>query len=465
MAEPKPRLLVVDDDLSMREFLQILFQREGYEVDVAASGEQALLRAGRSWPDLVVSDVTMPGIGGLDLLRELKTRGVALGRDVDVVMVTAYGKTENAVEAMRHGAIDYVLKPFNNEELKLIVRRALAERALQRENARLREALGDRFHLGNLVGRSRAMLEVYDLVNRLKDTKINVLILGETGTGKEMVARAIHFNSVRSRKPFVPINCGAIPEGLVESELFGHKKGAFTHAMKDKAGYLQAADGGTLFLDEVNSLPLPAQVKLLRAIQDRRFTAVGDTQEVSVDVRVIAASNADLETEVREGRFREDLYYRLNVAQSPLPPLRKRRDDIPDLVTHFVTRFGAEYGRPGLRVDPAAMDLLKGWAYPGNVRELQNTVERAVALCAGQVIGPADLPVRLQGAPELSPREGEAASFPPEGVNLDALIEEFERKWIMGALAATHQNKTKAAGLLGLTFRSFRHRLDKYQIE
>ena len=447
MAEPKPRLLVVDDDLSMREFLQILFQREGYEVDVAASGEQALLRAGRSWPDLVVSDVTMPGIGGLDLLRELKTRGVALGRDVDVVMVTAYGKTENAVEAMRHGAIDYVLKPFNNEELKLIVRRALAERALQRENARLREALGDRFHLGNLVGRSRAMLEVYDLVNRLKDTKINVLILGETGTGKEMVARAIHFNSVRSRKPFVPINCGAIPEGLVESELFGHKKGAFTHAMKDKAGYLQAADGGTLFLDEVNSLPLPAQVKLLRAIQDRRFTAVGDTQEVSVDVRVIAASNADLETEVREGRFREDLYYRLHVVPLKMPALAERAEDVPVLATWFVEETCKQHQLQPLRLSAACAAALQAASWPGNVRELGHAIEAAVV--RAQLDGGGLLETR-HVFPE-APQRGQSPTSPPPELSFQAATRQFQARLVGETLAAVDWNVSVAARRLDLT--------------
>ena len=465
MDSQRARLLVVDDDLSMREFLKILFVREGYEVEVASSGQQALLRVGQIWPDLVISDVNMPGMGGLELLRELKTQGAESGRDVDVVMVTAFGKTETAVEAMRNGAIDYVLKPFNNDELKLIVRRALGERALQRENTRLREELRDRHHLGNLVGRSKAMVTVYDLVNRLKDTRINVLIVGETGTGKEMVARALHYNSVRARKPFVPINCGAIPEGLVESELFGHKKGAFTGAVKDKPGYLQAADGGTVFLDEVNSLPLPVQVKLLRAIQERRFTAVGDAHEVSVDVRVIAASNADLETEVREGRFREDLYYRLNVAQIPLPPLRARREDIPDLVQHFVQRFAAEYGRKHLRVEPEVMKLFQRWEYPGNVRELQNTVERAVALCVGDLVKEEDLPERMRQGQRLGRSDGEQVEFPAEGVNLDVILEGMERKWITAALHAAGQNKTKAAGLLGLTFRSFRHRLDKYQID
>jgi len=460
------RVLVVDDDLSMREFLSILLRRDGYRVDAAPSGDAALAACEKSWPDLVLSDLNMPGMSGLDLLRKLKGQAARRSRDVEVVMVTAYGTTESAVEAMKQGAADYVLKPFNNEELRLVVRRALGRRVLEQENVRLKVALQDRYHFGNLVGSSPAMAEVYDLVRRVKDTRINCLLLGESGTGKEMVARAIHFSGVRSEGAFVPINCGAIPENLVESELFGYRKGAFTGAVRDKDGLVETAHGGTLFLDEVNALPLSSQVKLLRAIQERRITPVGGTREIEVDIRILAAANVALEDSVAEGAFREDLYYRLNVVQILLPPLRERIDDIPELVRHFVQRYSEEYGKAVTGVSPDVMGVLRSWGYPGNVRELQNTIERAVALCAGPLIRVCDLPPRFNRRFQL-PDESEAvpASFPEEGVDLDAMLGVTEKRWLVTALEAAGGNKTRAARLLRMSFRSFRYRLAKYGLD
>lgn len=462
---PGESILIVDDDLSLREFLGILLARDGYAVRAAASGEAAMAAVEAAWPDLVLTDLNMPGMSGLDLLRELKARAARDGTDVEVVMVTAYGTTATAVEAMKHGAADYVMKPFNNEELRLVVKRALDRRELEVENTRLKSELGGRYHFGNLVGSSAAMGVIYDLVRRVKDTRINTLLCGESGTGKEMVARAIHYSGVRGEHPFVAINCGAIPENLVESELFGHAKGAFTGAVRDKVGLLQAADRGTIFLDEVNSLPLAAQVKLLRAIQERSFTPVGTTRELSVDVRIIAATNSDLEDAVAEGRFRQDLYYRLNVVQLQLPPLRQRAEDLLELTRHFLRRFSEEYDKPVSGLAPDALRLMRIYHWPGNVRELQNTIERAVALCQGSIVQPEDLPRRMREQGTPAPQEALAPAFPPDGVNLDAELASFEKRWLVGALDAADGNKTRAAKLLMMSFRSFRYRLAKYDLD
>ncbi len=459
------RILVVDDELSMREFLKILLEREGYEVDTAASGEEALARIEERWPALVLTDLNMPGMSGLELMRDLKARAAQSERDIEVVMLTAFGSTESAVEAMRMGAVDYVMKPFNNAELVLVVQRGIERLRLEAENERLKVQVRGQYHFGNLVGSSRAMAEVYDLIRRIKDTKINCLIEGESGTGKEMVARAIHYSGRRRDQPFVAINCGAIPENLVESELFGHVKGSFTGAHRDKQGLMRAAHEGTLFLDEVVSLPLPAQVTLLRALQERRFTPVGSVREVEVDVRIVAASNVALEDAVKEGTFREDLYYRLNVVRIELPPLRERAADIAELVRHFVARFAKEYGKDVTSVSPQALDVLRGYHYPGNVRELQNIVERAVALCMHSQLGVEDLPARVRGEATAPPVSEAVTDFPEDGLNLDALLAAQEKHWMMKALDAADGNKTRAASLLQMSFRSFRYRLSKYDLD
>jgi len=458
------RILVVDDDLSMREFMKILLERAGYGVDVAVSGEEALAKIEQGWPDLVLTDLNMPGINGLELLNEVKARAARAEADVEVILITAYGSTRTAVRAILDGAANYILKPFNPDELRHVVRRALGRRQLEAENLRLRAALHDQYHYENLIGSSPAMHKIYELISRVKDTRINCLIVGESGTGKEVVARAIHFSGSRGAFPFVPINCGAIPESLVESELFGHKKGSFTGAFRDKIGLIQASQGGTLFLDEVNALPAQAQVKLLRAIQERKVTPVGAVKEVEVDTRIIAASNVDLEAAVQDGAFREDLYYRLNVVQIELPPLRDRVGDLPELVRHFVRRFAEEYGQESLRVSPDALRVLQAWGFPGNVRELQNVVERAVALCQDGVVLPTDLPERLVegGRPPL---KISSIEFPEEGVNLDSMLSQTERQWLVAALEQAGGNKTQAAQLLKMSFRSFRYRLAKYGLD
>lgn len=469
------RILVVDDDLSMRQFLQILLQREGYEVRTDASAEAALQSCASWWPDLVLTDLNMPGMSGMELLSEVKTLAVQRGQDVEVVMVTAYATTESAIEALQRGARDYVRKPFNNDELKLTIRRALAQHVLEQENLRLKAEVQDQLHFGCLIGSSAPMQAVYDMVRRVKDTPINCLLLGESGTGKELVARAIHTAGVRSGQ-FVAVNCGAIPENLVESELFGHVKGAFTGAARDKQGLVAAAHQGTLFLDEVNSLPLTAQVKLLRVLQERKVLPVGATREVGVDLRVIAAANEDLEALVRAGDFREDLYYRINVVQFALPPLRQRLDDLPELLRFFVRRYAEEYGKPVRGLSPRAVGRLRRWDWPGNVRELQNTVARAVALSDGELIEPGDLPTRIAGqdsdlgwmAAEEPQAEGGLqlpAQIPAEGLDFELTMANVEKYLLSRALEASDGNKTRAARLLQLSFRSFRYRLAKHDLD
>jgi two-component system response regulator PilR (NtrC family) len=464
---PGEPIVVVDDELSMREFLSILLKQEGYEVRAVPSAEEALVAVETEWPRLVLTDLNLPGDDGIELLKRLKARAATIQKDVSVVVVTAYGTTESAVEAMRMGASDYVLKPFNNDELRLVVRKALGLQELEAENLRLKLALKGKHHFGQLVGDSESMKRIYEMVRQVKDTKISVLVEGESGTGKEMVSRAIHFSGVRRDAPFVAVNCGAIPENLIESELFGHKRGAFTGAVQDKVGLMKAADGGTLFLDEVATLPPAAQVSLLRALQERTFLPVGGVKEVEVDVRVIAATNVKLEDAVAEGSFREDLYYRLNVVRMTLPPLRERSDDIPALARNFVQRFAKEYQKNVVGLSPDGMELLRAYHYPGNIRELQNVLERAVALATGPLITPADLDERVRGArsPERSAEEETDTTFPPEGVNLDARLSSIERRWLLAALDATSGNRTKAASLLQMSFRSFRYRLSKYGLD
>ncbi len=453
------RILIIDDERSLGELLTVLFTREGYVATHAESGEEGLERYAELRPDLVVTDLNMPGIDGIELLRRIKALAAVEGRDVPIILLTAHGSVATAVQAIREGAFDYVAKPFHNEELRQLVRRALAMRALEADNVRLRAALGERYQLGQIVGSSQRMQEVYALVRRVMRTRISCLITGESGTGKEILARSIHYGSDRAREPFVAVNCGAIPESLIESELFGYRKGAFTGAARDKQGVFEAAHGGTLLLDEVGEMPLAAQVKVLRALAERKVTPVGATGEVPVDVRILAATNRDLQADLASGRFREDLFYRLNVVQIDMPPLRERADDIGSLAAHFIERFAKEYGKPVRSATPEVLRLLRSYPFPGNVRELQNIIERAVALEAGALLTPSSLPERVQGlvgAPAPEPAEAEALD---SGIDLEARLAAVERDYLLRALTATGGNRTAAAKLLGITFRSIRYRL------
>jgi two-component system response regulator PilR (NtrC family) len=453
-------ILVVDDEQSMREFLEILLRKQGHEVFTAQDVQGALARAVQAPLDLVISDLRLGRESGLDILRAVKESWPA----TEVVMVTAFATTENAIQAMKLGAYDYVLKPFKVDELKLVVEKALEHRALLAENRVLRHRVGARREGADaILGEAPAVAEVRQLVDKVASTRTTVLVSGESGTGKEVVARAIHARGDRAAQPFVAINCGAIPEGLIESELFGHEKGAFTGASEQKPGLFEVAGTGTLFLDEVGELPAQVQVKLLRALQERKIRRVGGSADVAFQARIIAATNRDLEAEVKAGRFREDLFYRLNVIQVRMPPLRERRGDIPTFVGFFLDRFAQEVGRPRPRLGPEAARLLSAWDYPGNLRELANVIERAVTLCEGEVLGPELLPAALRGG-GASPAPDAEAELPPEGLDLQARLDAIERRVLEQALARAGGVRTEAARLLGLTFRSLRYRLAKYGI-
>ncbi|MBE0596501.1 MAG: sigma-54-dependent Fis family transcriptional regulator [Desulfuromonadales bacterium] len=454
--EPKHRILIVDDEESLREILSIMLHREGYQVDAVADGAQAVARLREVTYDLVISDIKMPRLNGFELLRHIKERTP----ETVVIMITAFSSTEEAVEAMKQGAYDYITKPFKNEEIKLIIKNALERRALRQENQALKQELGKRYSFGSLIGKSKPMQEVYDLIQKVAGSRVNVLVTGESGTGKELVAKAIHFNSDRRDKPFVPINCGAIPENLLESELFGHEKGSFTGAVLQKAGLFEVADGGTLFLDEIGELPPMMQVKLLRVLQEREFRRVGGTKDIQVDVRLTAATNKELESEVARGTFREDLYYRLNVIRINLPPLRERREDIPLLIEHLFRKLT---GKEQVRVAEDAMRRLLDYHWPGNIRELENVLERGVVLGQTDQITSDALPVQLKRGPAAN--AGQMEQIPDTGLDLDDYLGSIEKDILLKALEKTGGVRKKAAELLGITFRSIRYRLAKFDIE
>lgn len=452
------RILVVDDELSMREFLAILLGREGYRTDQAESAEAALKLLETESYDLVISDVNMPGLNGLALLERIKK----FAPETAVLMVTAFSTAEQAVEAMKLGAYDYIAKPFKVEEVKILVRNALEKRSLKRENLRLKQEVRERYSFSGLIGKSKKMRELYSLIEKVSGSMANALILGESGTGKELAAKAIHYNSTRCDKPFVAVNCGAIPESLMEGELFGHKKGSFTGAIADRAGLFEQAEGGTLFLDEIGEVPLQLQAKLLRILQEREFRRVGGTETVKADVRIVAASNRDLEEQVKEGSFREDLFYRLNVVQVRMPPLRERPDDIPALAEHFYRKYAHSRGS-GEIITPGALKALMAYPFPGNVRELENLVERCVVLGNG-LVSVECLPPQVLNCqnPLLACGNFE---IPPEGMNLEAYLDGVEKRILLQALERSGGVKKKAAGLLGVTFRSIRYRLAKYGMD
>jgi two-component system response regulator PilR (NtrC family) len=456
MAE-RATILVVDDERSMRELLEITLRQAGYGVTVADGGEAALEVLARDTFDLVITDLRMRKIGGLDVLRSAKQSAP----DTVVLVVTAYASTETAVEAMRLGAYDYITKPFKLDEIKLTVANALERKRLEDENRALRRELRRARGFASFVGRSRAMLELFDVIRKTAATTSNVLVTGESGTGKELVARAIHEESERHQGPFVSVNAGAIPEGLLESELFGHVKGAFTGAVASTEGLFSAADGGTLFLDEVTEIPVSVQVKLLRAIQERAIRRVGGTQDIAVDVRLVAASNRDIARAVADGTLREDLFYRLNVIPIHVPALRERREDIPLLVAHFIEKIGRETGKTLRGVTPEALAVLEQYRWPGNIRELENVVERAIVLGGDDVLGVEALPPSLT-APAPTSVDVPPVEVPDEGVDIEAVLDDLERRYIQRALERTGGNQTRAAELLRLTFRQFRYKLQKH---
>ena len=453
----KARILVVDDERSMQEFLEIFFRSEGYEVVTAGDLDSALAHLENDDLDVVITDIQMPGGSGLDLLRSAHE----ISPESVVIMITAFASTETAIAAMKEGAYDYVTKPFKVDELRIVVEKALEKKLLSSENRRLRKELRSHSRDRMIIGNSGPIRRVFEFIEQVSDTTANVLISGESGTGKEVVARAIHQAGSRSDRPFVAVNCAAIPETLLESELFGHVKGAFTGAVQNKAGLFESADGGTLFLDEVGELTLPVQVKLLRTIQEKTFRRVGGTNDARANVRILAASNRHLEEDVSTGRFREDLYYRLNVIEIPVPPLRERPDDIPLLVAHFIEKHATELEKAVTHVDDAAMARLMEYRFPGNVRELENVIERAVALSRAEIIGIEALPPNV-----LNPGgSGESPRIPIEGIDLEAMVDAYESELLLEALRAAGGVKKRAAQLVGVSFRSFRYRLEKLGIE
>jgi two-component system response regulator PilR (NtrC family) len=453
----KDKLLVADDEQSMREFLDIMLKKEGYKVSLASNGEEVLKLAERDIFDLILMDIRMPKLDGIAVLKKIK----ALSPETIVIMITAYASTDTAIRAMKEGAYDYVTKPFKVDEIKLIIKNALEKKNLQKENILLKQVVRDRYHFDNIIGQSPKMLALYDLLEKVGPTKTNILIAGESGTGKELVAKAIHYNSPRKDKPFVTLNCGAIPELLIESELFGHMRGAFTDAIATKKGLFEMADEGTIFLDEISELPLLMQVKLLRVLQDKEFKRVGGTEDIRVDVRIMSATNKDLEEAVTEKRFREDLFYRLNVIQIKLPPLRDRREDISLLTMHFLKKYSEELNKHITGISPETLRILLNYDYPGNVRELQNIIERAVALESTQELTPQNLSSYLDQQPSL--KKGSIdLDIPNEGLDLEKVVEELERNLLLKALDRTKGIKKKAAELLHINFRSMRYRLEKY---
>ena len=457
------RVLVVDDEQSMRNMLAIALKQEGYEVVTAEDGEAARREIEASSVDLIVSDIRMPGLDGIEVLRFAREHTPG----TEVILVTAHASTASAVEALRLGAYDYVTKPFDIDELKLTVRRALEVKELRKENVDLKLQLTDRHRLDDLVGRSEAMARVFELINRVSDSDFTVLITGGSGTGKELVARAIHNRGRRKDKPFVIINCAAVPAQLLESELFGHKRGSFTGADRDKDGLFVAAQGGTLLLDEIGEMPIEMQPKILRALEDGRVRPVGATIETEVNVRILAATNRDLQRAVDDGRFREDLFYRLNVIEIDLPPLKDRPDDVFMLAEYFLQRFRGEADHEISSFSDETKTLLEAYDWPGNVRELENAVRRAVTLERGTSIHPDSLPKPVR-AGARGKGEDAAVSGPAElltdGFDLEEHLDEIKRSYMTTAMAKADGVQKKAAKLLGMSFRSFRYYLDRLDL-
>jgi len=449
------RVLVVDDEENLRLVLRTFLRKHGYEVEVAETAEAALGLLDAFGPDFVLADVRMPGMSGIELCAELRARSSM----ATVVVMSAFGSVELALEAMKAGAYDYISKPFQQDEVLLVLKKAEEREALRRENRALKEAIRNESRFGQMLGRSEAMGEVFRTIDKVAGYKTTVLVTGESGTGKELVARALHDQSPRADAPFVAVNCGAIPEALLESELFGHKKGAFTDAHADKLGLFAEADGGTLFLDEIGELPIALQVKLLRALQESTIRRLGDTKDRKVDVRVVAATVRDLKREVEASRFREDLYYRLNVLQIVVPPLRARREDIPMLVEHFVDRNNRRLGTSVRGVEAKAQKLLLEYHWPGNVRELENLVERAVVLSEGDVLTVADLPERVR-----EPSDPVAVALGQGELSIKKTQRYMEETLIRRALQKTGGNRTQAAKLLEISHRALLYKIKEYGV-
>ncbi len=447
----KPSILLIDDDDSLRRVMEFSLTEAGYRVQTASSGEEGFRLFEKDSFDAVITDITMAGMSGMEVLAKVRLRDSRL----PIIIITAYGTIESAVEAMRKGAFDYITKPFNREELRLTLDKALRMRRLEKENVELRAEVTDRYRFESIVGASEKLRDLLDMAGRVAPSDASILITGETGTGKELLAKGIHHNSLRANGSFVAVNCAAIPEHLIESELFGHVRGAFTGAVKDKEGKFELADSGTLFLDEIGDLRVDLQAKILRALQERQVDRVGGSRPVPVDVRLVAATNKDIERAVKEGVFREDLYYRLSVITLHMPPLRERRDDIPILVQHFLRKFNKD---ADVRIEPQALAVLMSYGWPGNVRELENIIERASVLRRGTMIASAELPDKIKGG--KTNVENIVLNLPDGGISL----EDLEKSLIMKALEKNKGNQTRAAEYLGITRPTLIYRMEKYGI-
>jgi len=452
------KILVVDDDQGMREFLEILLVREGYEVTSASGGKEALDLCKKHKFDIAITDLMMPKINGIDVLKSIKE----VSPKTLVILITGYASGETAIAAMQEGAYDYLEKNFDLEDLKAVIKDALSKKGVKEEDAVFMKDVEDALCFGNMIGKSKGMLKVYSLVRKVANTAANILITGESGTGKELVAGAIHENSSRKDKPFVIINCGGIPENLLESELFGYMKGAFSGAHVDKPGLFEVAHRGTIFLDEIGELPQFLQVKLLRVVQEKTFRRIGGTENIKVDVRIISATNQDLEQKVKNSDFREDLYYRLNVIPVKIPPLRERNEDIPLLARYFIEKYSKEFGKEIKKISPYALRLLMEYPFFGNVRELENIIERSVALETTNIILPENL--IMPGIGEIDKNTVLSAGIPEKGINLNDELARVEKLLIKKALQKANGSKTKAAKYLNISFDSLRYRLEKPDI-
>ena len=458
------KILVVDDDEGMREFLELLLTRENYQVFTARTGKQAVNMIQKNTYDLVLADIRLGDITGLDVLKQVKKQNP----DTVVIMISAYSTTEIAVKAMNEGAYDFVPKPFDNDELRQTIARALALQTLDQEREHRSSELRDQLHFNRIIGKSPGMAAIFKRIQQISTTKTNVLVTGESGTGKELIARAIHENSDRKDKPFVVVNCGGIPDTLMESEFFGHVRGSFTGAVVDKKGLFEAADQGTIFLDEIGELSPLLQVKLLRAVQETAFKPVGGTSEIKVDVRIISATNKRLEEEVIEGRFREDLFFRLNVIPIKVPPLRDRKGDVAILAQHFAEKYSRKMGKDIVKLSSYAIDFLNKYSFPGNVRELENLIERSVALSSTNIILPESLTISMHKKRrwiEVVEDRRFNLEEVEQGVDLDEILSTIEAAYLKKAMEIAGGNKSKAAEYLNLTLRSMRYRLDKAAID
>ncbi len=463
MFQERLKILIIDDDPSIRNMLAIVLKKSGYEVTLTDSGRSALDRLKKETFELIISDIKMPDINGIDLLKKIKS----INQEIPVIMITAFASANDAVDAMKLGAEDYITKPFNLDELKIIIDRAIYKRNMEKENIQLKSRLTDKEKFENIVGKNRKMLEIFEMIDTISQTDSTVLITGESGTGKELIAKAIHNKSERSARKFVSINCGALPENLLESELFGHTKGAFTDAYRDKKGLFEVADKGTLFLDEVSEMSQKMQVKLLRAIQERKVRKVGGSEEIEVDARIISATNKDLTESMKQGEFRSDLFYRLNVISIDIPPLRERKDDIPLLLKYFLKTFNEKFNRHIEGFEKEALEIFINYPWPGNIRELENVVERSVALEKEKFVSTKSLPSEM--VYNISDKTAAAADIDEllqdENFDFNDYIDDISRQIILKAFQLSNSNMKKTAEMLKLNYRSLRYLMDKYDLK